>query len=92
MMFEYDKNKSHSNLIKHGIDFEHAQKLWNDYYLIEISINIIGDENRILCVAKYQDKHWTAVILKKKMSIRIISVRSARKKEVDLYEYYRRRV
>ncbi len=28
--FEYDKNKSLSNLDKHGIDFEEAQKIWEN--------------------------------------------------------------
>jgi hypothetical protein len=30
MKFEFDPNKSASNKIKHGIDFEEAQKLWLD--------------------------------------------------------------
>ena len=30
MEFEWDKNKSHSNKIKHGIDFDTAKYLWND--------------------------------------------------------------
>ncbi|OQY29431.1 MAG: hypothetical protein B6I38_08235 [Anaerolineaceae bacterium 4572_5.1] len=28
--FEFDPNKSKSNLEKHGIDFIRAQKLWDD--------------------------------------------------------------
>lgn len=35
-VFEYDDNKSQSNLVKHGIDFIEAQKLWNDPNLLEI--------------------------------------------------------
>ena len=29
MEFEYDLSKSTSNKVKHGIDFEEAQALWN---------------------------------------------------------------
>ena len=34
--FELDSSKSHSNSLKHGIDFEEAQALWNDPMLLEI--------------------------------------------------------
>ena len=36
MKFEFDENKSKSNKIKHGIDFEEAKKLWKDPYAFEI--------------------------------------------------------
>lgn len=43
MNFEYDENKSQSNLAKHGIDFVQAQELWNDHDLLEIpNIRIIS--------------------------------------------------
>lgn len=92
MIFEYDKNKSRSNLAKHGIDFEEAQQLWNDPYLARTPAHKVGDEERIICVAQYMEKHWTAVILQKIGSVRIISVRRSRKSEVSLYEYHRRRI
>lgn len=36
MEFEWDENKSHSNKIKHGIDFDTAKYLWNDSNRVEI--------------------------------------------------------
>ncbi|WP_412768522.1 BrnT family toxin [Leptolyngbya sp. KIOST-1] len=36
MQFEYDVNKSRSNLAKHGIDFETAKLLWRDQYRVEL--------------------------------------------------------
>jgi len=36
MLFEYDKNKSESNKVKHGIDFEEVQILWKDWNRLEI--------------------------------------------------------
>ncbi len=36
IQFEYDINKSRSNLLKHGINFEEAQLLWLDQELLEL--------------------------------------------------------
>jgi uncharacterized protein len=51
--FEYDENKSQSNLKKHGIDFVEAQQLWNDPNVLEIPARD-QDESRFLVVAKYR--------------------------------------
>ena len=83
--FEFDPNKSKSNLEKHGIDFIRAQKLWDDPDLIEIQATA-KDELRFLIVASLAEKYWSAVITYRKGNIRIISVRRARKAEVKLYE------
>ncbi|REL27074.1 BrnT family toxin [Thalassotalea euphylliae] len=83
--FEFDPNKSHINLSKHGIDFIEAQELWNDPDLIEIPANT-SDEPRALIVAYYKGKYWSAVVTYRTPNVRIISVRRARKNEVDLYE------
>jgi uncharacterized DUF497 family protein len=37
MQFEYDDNKSQSNLAKHGIDFVAAQELWDVPY-VEVQV------------------------------------------------------
>jgi len=84
-IFEYDDNKSASNLEKHGIDFVAAQALWLDSDLIEIRVKS-ADEARFLVIANINNKHWSAVITYRGSSIRIISVRRSRKKEVTLYE------
>lgn len=83
--FEYDPQKSQSNLEKHGIDFESAQDLWQDADLIEVSAKT-SDEPRSLIIGKIGNKHWSAVITRRTPSIRIISVRRSRKAEVALYE------
>lgn len=83
--FEFDKNKSASNLNKHGIDFVEAQKLWYDPDLIEIRAKC-DNEPRFLIVAKIKRKCWSAIITYRKDKIRIISVRRSRKSEVELYE------
>jgi uncharacterized protein len=83
--FEYDENKSQSNLKKHGIDFIAAQQLWNDPDLLEISARD-QDESRFLVIAKIDDKHWSGVITYRDPNIRIISIRRSRTEEIALYE------
>jgi hypothetical protein len=83
--FEYDPQKSKSNLEKHGIDFEQAQRLWEDVNLVEITAKTI-DEPRSLVIGKIGGKHWSAVITYRESIIRIISVRRSRNSEVSLYE------
>ncbi len=86
MKFEFDINKSESNKEKHGIDFVEAQYLWNDPDLLEIPAKNVEDENRYLLIGKIGKKHWSAVITYRNDSVRIISVRRSRGKEVDYYE------
>ncbi len=83
--FEYDEQKSISNLSKHGIDFETAQKLWMDELHIEVKLRF-DDEPRFIIVGLIEDKYWTAVITYRAEMVRIISVRRSRKTEVALYE------
>jgi len=83
--FEYDENKSQSNLAKHGIDFVEAQQLWNDPNVLEIPSRI-QDELRFVVIGKINGKHWSGVITYRDQNIRIISIRRSRIQEVSLYE------
>ena len=51
---------------------------------MEVEVDREG-EPRFLVVGRMAGKHWTAVITYRGTSTRIISVRRARKKEVELY-------
>jgi len=84
-MFEFDERKSQSNLVKHGIDFVEAQKLWDDPYILEIAAKTL-DEPRCFIIGKIDNKHWSAVVTYREHHIRIISVGRSRKEEVKLYE------
>jgi uncharacterized DUF497 family protein len=83
--FEWDPVKSQSNRRKHGIDFETAKDLWLDENRVEIQAPHPVEDRKIL-IAKHLDKIWTAIYTPRQDAIRIISVRRARQKEVDLYE------
>jgi len=87
MEFEFDPDKSASNKTKHGIDFVEAQELWLDADLSEaMSKANVVNEPRFLAVGRIDGKHWTAICTLRGEAIRIISVRRARKEEVDYYE------
>ena len=85
MGFEYDPEKSAANLIKHGIDFEEAQELFEDPRAIRLNARTKG-EKRYLYIGMIDGKLWTAVITYRWLNIRIISVRRARKEKRALYE------
>ena len=84
-MFEFDESKSKSNLVKHGIDFVEAQRLWDNLYLLEVPAKTV-DEPRYLLIGTIESKHWSAVVTYRSESIRIISVRRSRAEEEKLYE------
>jgi len=85
MIFEYDPKKSRSNKLKHGIDFDKAQKLWEDERMVELSA-LFEKEKRYLNIGKIDGKFYTVITTYRGESIRIISARRSRKKEIALYE------
>lgn len=85
MNFEFDPDKSASNLQKRGIDFRRAQALWDDPDLIEIPAKT-EDEPRYLVIGKISGRHWSGAITYRSDAIRIISVRRSRPEETAIYE------
>ena len=85
MRFEYDPNKSASNKLKHGHDFEEAKELWEDEMLLVFPLSF-EDEPRQACIGKLHGKHWTAIMTCRGCVVRLISVRRSRKEEVEAYE------
>ncbi|MBU0966917.1 MAG: BrnT family toxin [Proteobacteria bacterium] len=86
MEFRFDEKKSESNKLKHGINFYEVQGLWDDLDLLEIPAKTVEDESRCLVIGKIGNKHWSAVITYRDDTIRIISARRSREKEVQYYE------
>ena len=85
MEFEFDPDKSIVNKVKHGIDFQAAQALWDDPDFLEIPARTT-DEARFLVVGCINGKHWSAIVTYRQEKVRIISVRRSRQEEVELYE------
>lgn len=85
MQFQFDERKSLANKAKHGIDFIEAQALWLDDGLLRIAARA-GDEPRFVVIGQITGKHWSAVVTYRGETIRLISVRRSRAREVDAYE------
>lgn len=85
MNFEFDLAKSATNKEKHDIDFEEAQALWGDPNLLEAPARST-DEPRYLLVGMIGSTHWSAIVTYRGAYIRLISVRRARKTEIEYYE------
>ena len=63
--FEYDPAKSAANAAKHGIDFVDAQNLWLDPRHVEVPARTTP-ELRLLVIALWRGKHWSAVVTPRK--------------------------
>ena len=86
MPFEFDPAKSAANKAKHGIDFEEAQALWSDTDRVEVPARAM-DEPRFVVIGQIGDTMWTATITyRHENTIRIISVRRARRDEAKQYQ------
>lgn len=85
MEFEYDPEKSQTNKTKHGLDFDEAQRIWEDMDRLEVPARIVDGEDRSLMIGQVSDRIWTAVFTRRGETIRLISVRRAHKNEEDLY-------
>ena len=85
MEFEYDPNKSAASKVKHGVDFEEAQALWDDIDAVQVPLRY-EDESRYFVTGKINGKCWTAICTDRGERVRIISVRRSRKAEEAIYE------
>jgi hypothetical protein len=85
MEFAFDPHKSEANREKHGIDFVAAQGLWDDPARVVIPART-EDEERCLVIGKIGEKYWSAVMTYRGEMVRLISVRSSRDEEKEIYE------
>ncbi len=85
MTFEFDRLKSESNRSKHGIDFVAAQVLWDDPDRVEVPART-EDEPMFMLIGRIGNRIWSAVITYRTDNVRLISVRPAKRKEIQIYE------
>jgi uncharacterized DUF497 family protein len=86
MPFEFDRAKSASNLVKHGIDFERAQEIWQDPDRLETPARFVK-EPRTRVLGRIGQTVWAAIVtMRHENTIRLISVRRAREEEIREYE------
>lgn len=85
MNFEFDPSKSAANKAKHGIDFVEAQAVWLDPDRLEVPARPMN-EPRVLIIGQIAQTTWTATVTyRHENTIRLISVRRARRSEADAY-------
>ena len=85
MDFESDPAKSTANQAKHGIDFLEAQALWSDPDRLEVPARTTN-EPRFLVIGQIAQAMWTATVTyRHENTIRLISVRRARRDEEKAY-------
>lgn len=91
MLFEWDDEKEKKNIIKHGIDFSTAARVFEDVNRLEFFDETHSDdEDRYITIGQI---NGVAVIImlvytERKRAIRIISARKAtRQEEVKYYDY-----
>jgi uncharacterized DUF497 family protein len=87
--FEWDENKARTNFLKHGIQFAEATAAFDDINaLVEADQSHSQDEPRQRLVGARPSGHLIAVIftIRSGASIRIISARTAKRRERKVYE------
>jgi uncharacterized DUF497 family protein len=84
VFFEFDEAKSNANQRKHGIDFIEAQQLWADEKRVQLPARSLREE-RFVIVGLIEGRHWSAIVTRRGTTLRIISVRRARREEVAKY-------
>jgi len=87
--FEWDESKDRANIVKHGVGFDEARKVFSDPHIIiredhvveaEERLHAIGYVDRVLLVVHTVREEGLGAI------IRIISARKATPAERRLYE------
>jgi len=78
--------KSEANKRKHGVSLDEAVQIWQEAYL-EIPAKTV-DELRFMSIGRIRGKLFACIYTVRGESIRLISCRRAREKEVHLYHDY----
>lgn len=87
-LFEWDEEKNKINIQKHGISFNEAKLIFNDYNAIEIfdAENSTIDEERYIVIGEINTFLVVTMIYTERYNkIRIISARYATSKEKEVY-------
>ena len=81
--FEWDENKSKTNLRKHGYEFEDASQIF--YGPVVLRRSNRNNETRWVAVGSLQHRLIAVIFTKRAEAVRIISARRARKHEERAY-------
>lgn len=93
MRFEWDEEKEHTNITKHGIDFSTAALVFGDSNRIEKYDELHSiDEDRYITIGTINGVAVVVMVVytERESAIRIISARAATKREKEEYYGYRK--
>lgn len=90
MRFEWNENKRHSNIRKHGFDFKDAEEIFYSPMLTRLDIRSDYGEERWVSIGMTKSRVAVVVYLEYDGNeiVRIISLRKALKYERKQYEQY----
>ena len=87
--FEWDENKDRANIVKHGVGFDEARRVFSDPHLIIREDRVVEGEERLYAIG-YVDRVLLVVHTIREEGIgaiiRIVSARKATPAERKLYE------
>lgn len=83
--FEWDDNKRHSNIEKHGIDFADATEVFDDPNQRTYQSTTGSGEERYLSIGMCRGRLIAVIFTRRGEKIRIISARAARRIERERY-------
>ena len=86
MKYQWDKNKSASNLQKHGIEFADAVSVFSDELAITIPDNRFDEERFVTIGTDVFGRILVIVFTWRSEDIRLISARLAERRERKQYE------
>ena len=90
MQYEWDEAKRLSNLVKHGLDFLDAWRVFASAHLVVPSVKS-GAERRVLAVGMVENCLVSVIYTLRAKNLRIISFRRASREEKEAYHAYQRR-
>ena len=85
--YEWDENKNQSNIKKHGVDFNDAKKVFKDKkHKVSPDLRKDYGENRFKIIGQIYRTLISVIFTMRKQTKRLISARTASKKEKQEYE------
>ena len=82
--FEWDEDKRHGNIVKHGIDFLRIRQVFDGRPTLS-SVTTRNGEQRIVNTGELDAKLYTVIWTERSGTIRLISARRARDAEERQY-------
>jgi len=90
MSFEWDHEKSKTNMEKHGVSFEDAPSVFSGFHMVRedtrknygekrfLALGVLGEQKRVVVIAHTH----------RKGKVRIISMRRANQREQMIFHHY----